>query len=417
MDDIDKKRVNNISKVSNCTGCGLCSFICPTGAIEIIEDENKNHFFFPQINEDKCIDCGLCLKKCPSLMQKDPFDLDRKCYLYQNKDKTKLLRSASGGAFNTIAEEVLSNGGVVYGAAWDGLSVIHKRVDSLSELPCLNGSKYVQSYISRELYNQIKNDIKNNRKILFSGTPCQVAAVSVLFSYFKYDNGFLVEIICHGVPNQWTFRRAIELENERIHGNIYCFEFRHKKGFEKNNTAFKYCFSKGDNAYVVEGTNYYFPYYKAFHTYSIFRDSCYSCNFRSHRYGDLIIGDFWGLSKLNAKYKSDFDKSVVLPLTKKGELLCSEFAINTNYSVKNYGKFNEGLLCDSSKEKGFANFYNENASDNDLQYYKSNYYKNPKLNNFKVKIKNAIKCVVNLFLPNSKKYKYYDYYYRKRRIL
>lgn len=46
-----------------CCGCSACFSICPNGAINMVEDEEG--FFYPEIEESKCVRCDLCVKVCP----------------------------------------------------------------------------------------------------------------------------------------------------------------------------------------------------------------------------------------------------------------------------------------------------------------------------------------------------------------
>ena len=124
--------IKNISLVNKCTGCGLCSFLCPKDAIEIKEDPTRKHFIFPSIDNDKCINCGLCLTKCPNHnVENRPLDFSSPVYHYRLENEKELLKSSSGGAFPAIVKLLFNNNCSIYGAAWNGFKVEHKRIDSL----------------------------------------------------------------------------------------------------------------------------------------------------------------------------------------------------------------------------------------------------------------------------------------------
>lgn len=404
---------NTVKEIKNCTGCGLCSFICPTGAISIVADENREHFLYPHIDEQKCIKCGLCKQKCPAQAKGITVDLENNVYLYAETEWSKLKLSSSGGAFQTIAEHLLKKGNSsVYGACWDSLKVVHKRITNIEELKKMLGSKYVQSYVSKDIYALIKKDLQNNYNVVFSGTPCQVAAVRTFLSKNEQEKVLLIELLCHGVPSQWAFDKCIEHENRIIKGSIESFSFRHKIAHEKDNRNFVYTFRKNRHMYKTVGSFLFNPYYAAFHSYSIYRKSCYDCNFRNNRLSDIIIGDFWGLSKLNADVKSNFDKSLMIPLTKKGKKVVKSMCTNNNFNVSQVDKFNESLFRNSTKNAKFADF---NSRISDFSYYKKI---RPNIRLFKAKIstKNFVKTMINLVLPRNKKMKHTELIYKIKKF-
>lgn len=404
---------NTIKEIKNCTGCGLCAFICPTGAISIVSDENREHFLYPHIDEQKCINCGLCKQKCPAQAKGNKVDRESNVYLYSKNEWSKLKLSSSGGAFQTIAEHFLMKGKTsIYGACWDGLKVIHKRITNIDELKNMLGSKYIQSYVSKDVYAQIKEDLRNNYNVVFSGTPCQVAAVRTFINKNEQERLLLIELLCHGVPSQWAFDKCIEHENKIIKGNIESFAFRHKIAFEKDNRNFLYTFSKNKNMYKTCGTFIFNPFYVAFHSYSIYRKSCYDCNFRNNRFSDIIIGDFWGLSKLLNNVNSNFDKSLMIPLTKKGKEVVESMCTDSNISVGQVDQFNESLFRNSTKNDKFTDF---NVCINDFSYYKK---LRPNIHLFitKISIKNFVKTLINLVLPKNKKMRHTELIYKVKKI-
>ena len=185
-----------ICNKDNCTGCFACYNICPKNAIKMVEDNNG--FIYPEIDKEKCVNCKLCEKICPSI-NKVQYYKKQKCYAMYSKDEKVRVKSTSGGIATTFSINVINSGGVVYGAAYDkNCAVKHIRVTDIDGLKKLQGSKYVHSYIN-DTYKRVKEDLKNNREVLFIGTPCQVAGLKKFLSR-DYDKLILVEIICDGVP-------------------------------------------------------------------------------------------------------------------------------------------------------------------------------------------------------------------------
>lgn len=287
-------KTENLVLKNDCTGCRLCESVCPKGAIKMKNGELG--VSYPEIDEALCIDCGLCTRTCP--VKKDFYNdfAQQKIYAAVNKNKNYLLTSASGGVFSALAVKTLDNDGVVYGSAMvkdeqDILSVKHLRIDNKQDLHLLQGSKYVQSDMNG-VYDDIKSDVKSGKKVLFSGTPCQVAAVKSLCG--TPDNLVLVEVICHGVPSQQLFTDYLKTFSN---SSIESFKFRIKE------TGWGLCAQL-----VTEHNKKRIPcnissYYKMFLRCETYRDSCYNCKYATNeRVADLTIGDFWGVEKDTATY-------------------------------------------------------------------------------------------------------------------
>ena len=161
----------NIKSKSQCCGCSACFNICPKDAVEMKEDEYG--FRYPVINEEKCINCGLCEQKCPILKGQESNN-NPIAFACINKDESIRKKSSSGGIFSLVADYILENNGVVFGAAFDDkFDVKHIYAENREELSKLRGSKYVQSSIGKS-YREAKEFLDNGRKVLFTGTPCQI---------------------------------------------------------------------------------------------------------------------------------------------------------------------------------------------------------------------------------------------------
>jgi len=304
---------------SRCVGCHACFNICPVRAITMVE--NEEGFKFPQIDEQACVNCGKCEKVCPALTGR-PVAHSKfpEFYAVWNKDDTVRQKSSSGGMFRILAEEIIAEGGVVYGAAFDEANHLrHIRVENVEELGALMGSKYVQSDIGTML-GQVRADLRNERQVLFSGTPCQVAGLYA-FLGGNHDNLLTVDVLCHGVPSPGVFQRYLESlgadENCRI-------EFRNKdKGWKQ------FSLVVGDNVHETLDEN---SYMKGFLSNLFLRPSCAECQFIGcQRMGDLTLGDFWGINVFRPKCDDDKGTSLVLLNSPQGKLMFE--ALRSRYAL------------------------------------------------------------------------------------
>lgn len=271
---------------------------------------------YPKIDPNKCIECGRCMIVCPALNSVDLHPI-LKAYAAWALDEKEYKTSVSGGVASILSRYIIRQNGVVYGCSMlPNIIVKHIRIDKEEDLALLKGSKYVQSDIF-ETIPQLKNDVRENKKVLFIGTPCQVAAIRRLYKE-QPANLYLVDLICHGVPSLHTLKRHIhKVAASNSYHNIsfrskcnYCLEVTNGDGT---------IYSKPLKPYILGEDTYLGTFY---HGYT-FRDSCYSCQYAdSLRVGDITIGDFWGLgNEASVDYIKEhpFGCSVVLPCTVRGE--------------------------------------------------------------------------------------------------
>lgn len=172
-----------VERKYDCTGCSMCKNVCPQKAITMEKDEKG--FLYPKIDNTKCVDCGICKKNCPNIVQKNIENTNLKIYAMKNKNTKIRNESSSGGFFFELAMKILEENGTVYGAAYNEKNEVeHIRVNKKENLYKLQGSKYVQSEI-KEVYHEAVEDLERGRKVLFSGTPCQVNGLNKLLEYKK----------------------------------------------------------------------------------------------------------------------------------------------------------------------------------------------------------------------------------------
>jgi coenzyme F420-reducing hydrogenase beta subunit len=301
-----------ITKNGECCGCTACSQICPNKCIEIQAD--KEGFGYPTVNENICVECGRCIKVCPILNCNEGNKPTQILAVKNKNDKIREI-SSSGGVFYELAKNFLQNGGVVYGCALnDDMVARHICINSIAELDKLKSSKYVQSDMSNTM-TEIKQRLIKGERVLFSGTPCQVAGLKNYLGK-EYENLLLVDILCHGVPSPKLFADYLEyLSQQYGGGKPVSVNFRNKqRGWKRLYMEVR--FDNGKRHYIYSG---YDRYEGMFLNNMSLRPSCYECKFtKAKRYGDLTLGDFWGIGKKYPQWDDDKGISVVMLNTNKG---------------------------------------------------------------------------------------------------
>lgn len=300
----------------HCCGCGSCVNACPTKALSMSCDEYG--FLCWTCAEDKCIGCGRCERVCPFIAEPSSSE-PLISYAVVNKEESVLMASSSGGVFHSIALRHLKKGGVVFGAEMGAdFCVAHVRVDSVNELERIQRSKYVQSDLGT-CFIQVAKDLKMGRPVLFSGVPCQVAALRNFLgaSSAACNNLLTCEVVCHGVPSQRFFSDYLECLRKRF-GGLQEYRFRAKR--EPKN-GMNWFFSFRDSRGKVRLRNWpedSFNY--AYMMGAIYRDSCYVCPFaKLERVADMTLCDYWHWEEfLGGKFNRDASVSAVLLNTERG---------------------------------------------------------------------------------------------------
>lgn len=234
-----------------------------------------------------------------------------------NKDDNVRLKSSSGGIFHALAKCIIAEGGIVYGAVLErkGDSFIchHQRCNSIAELESLLGSKYLQSSLGNT-FCEIKELLTQNRTVLFCGTPCQVSGLK---SYLgnSYNNLFLIDFVCHGVPKKQLLEKVISEEGT---AGLSAIEFRNKK-FGWQNYSFALFYENGNSIYR---TRYECDFMKLYLTNAYLRPSCYKCRNKQNYHSDITLGDFWGIEKYKVFSPEDLQKgmSIMVVNSEKGHL-------------------------------------------------------------------------------------------------
>lgn len=311
----------SITDKTRCCGCTACQAACPHDAIVMKPDVLG--FTYPEVDMSACVDCGLCEKVCAFVKDCDaslPVDRSQTAEVQaaRHKDGNVVAASQSGGVFTALSDAVLSEGGVIYGAAYKGLDeVSHIRAESAQERNLLRGSKYVQSDMG-QIFRSVREDLVNGRKVLFSGTPCQVAGLKSYIPERLHENLLLVDFICHGVPSPSVWKDYVEYMSRK--GNIVRAIFRDKSvsGWKEHFDSFLY-----EDGKKRTGDTFRVLFYKNI----ILRHNCGNCpyNVTAHP-ADVTIGDFWGVAEVLPGMDSCAGTSMVICNTEKGKSLLSSAA-------------------------------------------------------------------------------------------
>ena len=312
-----------------CCGCKACADSCSKNFIHFSIDNEG--FYYPNIDESNCINCGKCVRVCPELnVSKDTCSSSVAIAGYAIDDQRHRMGS-SGGYFGLLAEYVINKGGVVYGAAFDeNLQVIHKRVSSKEDLPLLYKSKYIQSN-TIGIYKDIRVDLANNKMVLFCGTPCQCNAVRNYIGKIP-DNLLLVDFICHGVPSQALFNDNIKWLEKKLKAKITKFTFRYKNEDTTNPRSYGIEYCRKGKYFFKQGLYHDIPFYYGFQQYLFLRPSCYLCKWSSvDRVSDITLGDFWGIHKVDPEFDESKGVSLLLINTHRGEAVAKY--------INNFGPF------------------------------------------------------------------------------
>ncbi|MBO5143533.1 MAG: Coenzyme F420 hydrogenase/dehydrogenase, beta subunit C-terminal domain [Clostridia bacterium] len=304
--------------------------------------EDEYGYKYPKINHDKCIKCNKCKLICAYQNDSNLFD-SGEVYAAVTVDEEILMFSASGGIFTQLAENFIKQNGIVYGCSLEKenekLIPKHIRVSELQELKKLQGSKYVQSDVDN-IYTIVKKDLENNKKVLFSGTPCQIAALKNFIGKKNNDNLFTIDIICHGVPNKKMFQDYIEYFENKNKVKVTNFSFRDKTKGWGLQAKVEYI-SKNNKKECKLINSHFSSYYQLFLDSKIYRENCYSCKYAGkERIGDITIGDFWGIETEHREYlkcyNGEFDEnkgiSCILINNEKGKKLIADY--NNNLKLK-----------------------------------------------------------------------------------
>ena len=304
----------SITDKKNCCGCNACVQKCPKKCAAMQEDIEG--FLYPVVNQQECVNCGLCEKVCPVLNVK-MIEQELTAYAAYANDDDIRMKSSSGGLFTLFARQILSDNGIVFGAAFDrDFMVHHIAIESEEELYKLQGSKYLQSRIENT-YQEAERHLKSGRRVLFTGTACQIAGLKK-FLGSEYELLYTVDVLCHGVPSPKVWKKYLDYQ-EKCHGGAVTRTFFRQKSFGWKTYALKLQFSNSSTYEQIFSKDLFMQMFLA---NICLRPSCYACKFKTlSRPSDITIGDSWGIENYMPDMDDDKGTSVVLVHSKKGQEL------------------------------------------------------------------------------------------------
>lgn len=332
----DTEKTQKITALGDaCCGCGACAARCPAKCISMVPDAWG--FLRPSVDAAACVGCGACDAVCPAMNVPDGDGCESALWA-KARDAELLDRSSSGGVFGLLAREALSRGGVVAGAAWaDGCRGLeHVIVEDESGLDAVMRSKYVQSSVGWEVYEGIRDALREGRPALFAGTACQVAGMRSYLGKLADAGLFLgVDVICHGVPSPALWRRWLAHVEARERGEVHEVNFRSKiTGWLSYSVMYEYMTEK-DSASRFSANKFADDWYmRAFLQNASLRASCLACPFKRRCGSDVTLGDYWGIRRRHPEVPVEGGVSAVICNTGKGaEAISSvEEAVDTGVS-------------------------------------------------------------------------------------
>lgn len=373
-----KDKFVKIEEKDLCCGCTACYSICPKNAIKMVRDNEG--FLYPEVDKEKCVNCGMCKKVCPILNKAKLNEFKPKAYLFQNSNEKIRKDSTSGGIFTAIGEFVIKNNGIVYGATFDDNFVVnHIGVESVDKLSKFRKSKYVQSN-QNNCFKEIKQYLDNGKLVCYSGTPCQVGG---LRAYLRkdYKNLILVDIMCHSVPSPLVFEKYKRYILKKMNANkILNINFR-----DKNKYGYKYSMMtvETDNGIYSQGIDTD-PYLRAFFGDTSVRPSCYNCHFKTmKRVSDLTIWDCFNINEIDKSFDDDKGTTRVLVQSEKGEKLLENLdnvrlkELDINIAIKKVKEMTNSVNYNSKRKEFFENINEDNVFE---KYYPTNF--KTKINSF-----------------------------------
>ncbi len=330
-------------KKEKCCGCRACEQICPQKCISMVEDEDG--FFYPKIDLAKCIHCNLCQKVCPMIHAQELKNEEPKCYMLIHKKAKVVEKSSSGGAFTALVDSIANRYPKkpirIYGCYLDEQFMVkHKGVSKIEDIECFRKSKYVQSN-TQDTYSQVKQDLKDEKVVIYVGTPCQIAGLKEFTKNIETQNLYLIDLVCHGVPSQKMFTKYIESLGKKYKGKVKDFEFRTRKKIANkiDATAVKFTIQSQKDNKCQTKEEYCFEneYMRVFYQDLLYRPSCLECPFATpKRVSDITIADFWGIEKIHKEMDVDKGISLVLINSKKAEEIVENLKAHSKIEKADY---------------------------------------------------------------------------------
>ncbi len=319
---------NNVTDLINktdCSGCGACTCACPAKCLSMKGDSEG--FYYPYADDKACINCGKCLSVCPVKSKPKMIDFGKRVFIVQHKDDRIRRESTSGGAFTAIAEYIIKAGGIVFGAGMDGnFRVRHMPAYDTEQLALFRNSKYSQSDLG-DTFLKIKDCLMEGRKVLFSGTPCQVAGLKK-FLPDGGENLVTVDVVCRGVPSPLVFEKYIDYQKKKL-GEFDKVLFRDKYTGYTHTAMSLY----RDNVCLYHNGLEYDPMLKLFYQGMSCRPACSSCHFKgSQRCSDFTLWDCFSAAEIDSGFDDNKGTTFVMLHSEKAEMIFEKIRDNIRAS-------------------------------------------------------------------------------------
>lgn len=416
-----------IKNKKDCVGCNACVQRCPKQCISFKEDEQG--FRYPIVNVNACIQCGLCEKVCPVINQAESAIPDG-VYAAKNRDDFIKEHSSSGGIFYALAENIIEQGGVVFGAKFNETwEVEHGFAEDIKGLKAFMTSKYVQSYVG-ETFRQTEEFLKKGKKVLYSGTPCQIAALK-LFLRKEYGSQLItVDFVCHGVPSPKVWRDYLQYllhpkdaasQNSDFQSTLYgskativAINFRDKRlGWSKygfsvhavarkgdQNTDFQSYHDKKEVIELLFEPHSENLYMQGFLKDLYLRPSCYACPAKCGKsHSDITLADFWGVQTVLPEQYDNKGVSLILCNSQVGTEILKQRQIKyVSSSYEDACRCNPALIRSAKYSKWVKSFWSQYPLKNIDTIEEIIKKIRP---SFQSKVKKAIRYVVKIMIkPN-----------------
>lgn len=347
-----KKEFPVLPQLEYCTGCSACYNCCPVNAITMEYDSEG--FLFPSIDSTVCLKCGRCERICLSTKALHKESVMH-CIAVQSKDDNKRKISSSGGIFTLLAEEIIKQGGYVFGAAFDNaFAVRHIAIHQNDEIRKLRGAKYVQSDVG-STYSNVKDFLQQGEKVLFVGTPCQISGLLSFLRECNTENLLTVDFICHGVPSPGVWKEYTRPYSSKA--KLEDIRFRDKK-YGWNDYSLKWVYSNGIEKYE---NRYFNEYLRGFGSNLFLRPACYSCQFKGvERSSDITLGDCWGMEAVLSDMYDELGTSILLIHTEKGKEIWSTISNDTvwsNYPIEKVISGNASIVISAETNNDREDFF------------------------------------------------------------
>lgn len=385
----------NITDKAKCCGCNACGDVCAKHAITFKIDIEG--FWYPEVNKDLCTDCGLCEKVCPVLniqqLKKNDFDKPAHTIAAINKNMRVRWDSTSGGAFSAFADYMYEQGGYVGGAKYnEDFSVSEYISNNPEDLKILRSSKYLQSN-AEGIYAQVKKILIAGEKVLFCGTPCQMAALRA-FLRKDYENLIIIDFICRGVNSPKVYRAYLDFLERKYNSKVVYVKAKNKELGWRNLTR-KVTFENGQSYYGVFMDD---DFRRGYHTNVFCRPSCYECQFKGFpRMADITIADFWGIEKVDPNLDNNIGTSMILLNSKKGETFFERVKNKLEYKEVCFDTiFGGNIALTKSIQKPTIDrkSFFEDLDNTDFETVTQKYYP---LSNKEPSLKNKVKTILKTF--------------------